>query len=294
MADALLEDARIWRDGIELMIGDLAGGELLPGRILLCGGGADLPQVGAVLDEDGWWSGCRSPAAEGARAGPDEVIGLRDATGSLGTRQDVTPMALAHQALILDAGASAVDRAMRGVVREMAAVSDDATLLYLEADDEVTSVVRRLRATEPSASCWSRPAARGRRRARSRCGCLRAPARRQGRGSRSRRRRADPLAGGGGRPRDLRQRRRCPHRRGPVVGRHAAPQRHDPRRPRRAGRPTPSSRRSRRASAGPNRRPHARSARRRRCPRASRRPIAPARRIRAATLVGGVISRPCC
>jgi hypothetical protein len=50
---------------------------------------------------------------------PDEVVGLRDATGELGTRQDVTPMALAHQALILDAGASAVDRAMRGAVREM-------------------------------------------------------------------------------------------------------------------------------------------------------------------------------
>ena len=47
-------------------------------------------------------------------------MGLRDATGAPGTRQDVTPMALAHQALILDAGASAVDRAMRGAVREMA------------------------------------------------------------------------------------------------------------------------------------------------------------------------------
>ena len=31
VADALLEDARIWRDGVELMIGDLAGGDLLPG-----------------------------------------------------------------------------------------------------------------------------------------------------------------------------------------------------------------------------------------------------------------------
>jgi hypothetical protein len=50
---------------------------------------------------------------------PDEVLGLRDATDRLATRQDVTPLALAHQALILDAGASAVDRAMRGVVREL-------------------------------------------------------------------------------------------------------------------------------------------------------------------------------
>jgi cell division protein FtsA len=120
VAEALLEDARIWRSGVELMIGDLAAGELLPGRILLCGGGADLPQVARVLDEDGWWS--RLPFARRPRVralAPDEVVGLRDATGSLQTRQDVTPMALAHQALILDAAASAVDRAMRGAVREL-------------------------------------------------------------------------------------------------------------------------------------------------------------------------------
>ena len=120
VAETLLEDARTWRSGVELMIGDLAGGELLPGRVLLCGGGADLPQIAEVLAEDGWWQRLPFARRPTVRAlSPDEVVGLRDATGSLGTRQDVTPMALAHQALILDAGASAVDRAMRGVVREM-------------------------------------------------------------------------------------------------------------------------------------------------------------------------------
>lgn len=120
VADTLFEDARIWRDGVELMIGELAGDDLLPGRILLCGGGADLPQIATVLDEDGWWS--RLPFARRPKVrpmAPDEVLGLRDATDRLATRQDVTPLALAHQALILDAGASAVDRAMRGVVREL-------------------------------------------------------------------------------------------------------------------------------------------------------------------------------
>jgi cell division protein FtsA len=120
VSDTLLEDARIWRDGVELMIGELAGDDLLPARILLCGGGADLPQVRAVLDEDEWWS--RLPFARRPKVramAPDEVVGLRDGTERLATRQDVTPLALAHQALILDAGASAVDRAMRGVVREL-------------------------------------------------------------------------------------------------------------------------------------------------------------------------------
>ena len=120
VSETLLEDARIWRDGVELMIGDLAGEDLLPGRILLCGGGSDLPQVRQVLDEDDWWSHLPFARRPKVRAlAPDEVVGLRDATGTLTTRQDVTPLALAHQALILDAGASAVDRAMRGVVREL-------------------------------------------------------------------------------------------------------------------------------------------------------------------------------
>jgi len=120
VADGLVEDARIWRDGVELMISDLAAGELLPGRVLLCGGGADLPQIAQVLGEDRWWQ--RLPFARRPRVrllAPDEVVGLRDDTGRLGTRQDVTPVALAHQALMLDAGASAVERAMRGAVREL-------------------------------------------------------------------------------------------------------------------------------------------------------------------------------
>jgi cell division protein FtsA len=120
VSETLLEDARIWRDGVELMIGDLAGEDLLPGRILLCGGGSDLPQVRQVLDEDGWWSHLPFARRPKVRTlAPDEVVGLRDATGTLTTRQDVTPLALAHQALILDAGASATDRAMRDVVREL-------------------------------------------------------------------------------------------------------------------------------------------------------------------------------
>jgi cell division protein FtsA len=119
-ASVLEEDALVWRAGIELMIADLAGGELLPGRVLLCGGGADLPQIGSILDRDDWWRRLPFARRPQVRAlAPDEVAGLSDATGALTTRQDVTPMALAHQALILDAQASALDRAMQGAVRAL-------------------------------------------------------------------------------------------------------------------------------------------------------------------------------
>ncbi len=118
--ETLAADAAIWVRGIALMIGDLAEGELLPGRIYVCGGGAELRQIVQALESDGWWHGlpfARRPVIVPLR--PQDVTGLGDATGELGTRQDVTPMALGRQALILDAQASAVERAMRGAVRAM-------------------------------------------------------------------------------------------------------------------------------------------------------------------------------
>jgi cell division protein FtsA len=120
LQDALTEDAAVWRRGVELMVSDLADGELLPARVYLCGGGAELPQVAEVLAQDDWWRRlpfARKPQVAALR--PDEVAGLRDATASLVTRQDVTPMALAHQALILDSQSNATDRAMRQAVRAL-------------------------------------------------------------------------------------------------------------------------------------------------------------------------------
>ncbi|MDP9270947.1 MAG: hypothetical protein M3P14_08265 [Chloroflexota bacterium] len=120
VGDAIEADVAVWLGGVELMIGDLAEGELLPARIFLCGGGARLPQISAALEGDAWWH--RLPFArkpEVRALAPEDVAGLRDATGLLVTRQDVTPMALAHQGLILDAQTTAVERAMRGAVRAM-------------------------------------------------------------------------------------------------------------------------------------------------------------------------------
>jgi cell division protein FtsA len=116
---ALTADAEVWIGGVELMIADLAEGELLPARLYLCGGGARLPQVRDALAGD-WWRRLPFARRPDVRSlAPADVTGVRDATETLRSEQDVTPMALAHQGLILDAQASAVDRAMRVAVRAM-------------------------------------------------------------------------------------------------------------------------------------------------------------------------------
>jgi cell division protein FtsA len=117
---ALAEDAGVWLRGVELMIADLAGGELLPGRVYLCGGGAQLPHLVASLQGDDWWRRLPFSRQPQVRAlAPADVAGVRDASGKLNTRQDVTPMALAHQALVLDASTTAAERAMRRAVSSM-------------------------------------------------------------------------------------------------------------------------------------------------------------------------------
>jgi cell division protein FtsA len=117
---ALGEDAAVWRRGVGMMIDDLAAGELLPGRVFLCGGGSRLPHVAAALAEDAWWRDLPFARRPTVRAmGPSDVAGIHDETGALTTEQDVTPMALAHQALILDIQASAAERAMRRAVRNL-------------------------------------------------------------------------------------------------------------------------------------------------------------------------------
>ncbi|MEO8252093.1 MAG: cell division FtsA domain-containing protein [Chloroflexota bacterium] len=117
---ALSEDAGVWLRGVELMIADLAEGELLPGRVFLCGGGAQLPQLVDSLNGDAWWRRLPFSRQPQVRAlAPTDVAGVHDASGQLTTRQDVTPMALAHQALVLDASTTAAERAMRRAVRSM-------------------------------------------------------------------------------------------------------------------------------------------------------------------------------
>ena len=240
------------------MIGDLAAGELLPARVYLCGGGAELPQIAEALDDDAWWRRlpfARQPQVRALR--PDEVAGLRDATASLVTRQDVTPMALAHQALILDSQATAAERAMRRAVREHCSCSAWLTRPSSSTWSPTTRSPPSSAACArpmPGGSCSSPPAAPRRPPVRSRCGCW--PGR-GGRGSRDRpggRRGARALAAEAGiaafaSVADA-------NAEGAVPARAArAPARTDPRRPRRAGagRPGPSCRGAgrRRAAAAP-------------------------------------------
>jgi cell division protein FtsA len=120
VAEIVADDVEVWAAGVELVMEELGGGDLLPGRIYLCGGGSRLPEIRSVLESDRFWkrlSFARPP--EVALMDPHLIESISDATELLVDQQDVTPMGLAYQAIELQTTEDPLDAALRRVLRAM-------------------------------------------------------------------------------------------------------------------------------------------------------------------------------
>jgi cell division protein FtsA len=120
VAEIVGEDVAVWAAGIELVLEEFGKEGLLPGRIELCGGGAALPEIRAALEAPGFATGlpfARRPLI--SMMAPDSVSEVSDATGLLVDQQDVTPMALAFQALEASLPQEPLDAALGRVLRGM-------------------------------------------------------------------------------------------------------------------------------------------------------------------------------
>ncbi len=120
VAAIVAADVEIWAAGVELVMEELASGDLLPGRIYLCGGGSRLPEIREALAAEEFWR--RLPFArppEITVIGPSDIEAIVDATGLLVDQQDVTPMGLAYQAIELQGSEDPLEVALRRVLKAM-------------------------------------------------------------------------------------------------------------------------------------------------------------------------------
>lgn len=119
---ALATDIDVWISGIELTLSEFTNVELLPSRILLCGGGSNLPDISEVLSTTNWYKGlpfARKPSVHFLK--PEEVSTVKDMTDQLHTVQDITPMALANLAIDLVGPSAAVDGVMGRILGSLRA-----------------------------------------------------------------------------------------------------------------------------------------------------------------------------
>ena len=120
VAKIVADDVAIWSAGVELVLEELAEGDLLPSRVFMCGGGSHLPEIGAVLRSEEFWK--RLPFSRPPEVmvmSPAQVERIRDGTHLLVDQQDVTPLGLAYQAIELQTNEDPLDVALRRVLRAM-------------------------------------------------------------------------------------------------------------------------------------------------------------------------------
>lgn len=117
---ALQGDAAVWLSGVELTLSEFANVDFLPSRILICGGGSNLPEIPALLKKHDWLSGLpftKQPTVQTVR--PKDISMIQDETGKLTNASDITPMALANLALELVENEAPIDRVLSSAIEKL-------------------------------------------------------------------------------------------------------------------------------------------------------------------------------
>ncbi len=107
-------------DSVELLVDELAKDELLPPAIYLVGGGSALPDLRQKLEKFPWTERLpfsREPIIETIQ--PVMVTSIDDPNNLLKNAQDITPMALAYQAIELQNENNVLERALYRVIHQM-------------------------------------------------------------------------------------------------------------------------------------------------------------------------------
>lgn len=118
--EAMKSDCEVWLSGVALTLSDFENVDILPSRILLCGGGTLLPEIKEVLESRDWTQKLPFPKKpQISFLQPKMISNMIDETKGLKDVQDVTPMALANIALEYMQEEQILSKLLKKVVRLM-------------------------------------------------------------------------------------------------------------------------------------------------------------------------------
>jgi len=116
--EALQADCAVWMQGVEIILDEFREEQdMLPAKILLCGGSSALPEIAEALKLYPWTKNnymLRKPDV--VLMTPDLVTNVVDTTNTLATQQDITPMGLGNLGLHLAGDEKIFDKIIRTVV----------------------------------------------------------------------------------------------------------------------------------------------------------------------------------
>lgn len=118
--EAMKSDCEVWLSGVALTLSEFENVDMLPSKILLCGGGSLLPEIKEVLDSREWTQ--KLPFARKPQISflePKMITNITDETKSLKEPMDSTPIALANIALEYVGEEQILSKLLKKVVRLM-------------------------------------------------------------------------------------------------------------------------------------------------------------------------------
>ncbi len=118
--EAMKSDCEVWLSGVALTLSEFENVDVLPSKILLCGGGSHLPEIKEVLDSREWTQKLPFPKKPQITfMQPKMISNMIDETRLLKDMQDITPMALANIALEYMLEEQILAKLLKKVVRLM-------------------------------------------------------------------------------------------------------------------------------------------------------------------------------
>jgi len=118
--EAMKSDCEVWLSGVALTIAEFEELDVLPSRILICGGGSHLPEIKEVLETREWYK--KLPFTTKPQINfinPNMVSNIIDETKRLKDPQDITPMAIANLGLEYVSEEQVLSKILKKVVRLM-------------------------------------------------------------------------------------------------------------------------------------------------------------------------------
>lgn len=118
--EAMKSDCEVWLSGVALTLSEFENIDVLPSKILICGGGTHLPEIKEALDSREWVQSlpfASKPQVQFMH--PKMVTNVIDETKTLKDVQDITPMALANIALDYLSEEQVLSKILKKVVRLM-------------------------------------------------------------------------------------------------------------------------------------------------------------------------------
>lgn len=118
--EAMKSDCEVWLSGVALTLAEFEEVDVLPHKVLLCGGGSNLPEIKEVLETREWFKNLpftQKPVINFIK--PKMITNMVDETKKLKDQQDVTPVAIANLGLEYIGEEKILSKILKKIVRLM-------------------------------------------------------------------------------------------------------------------------------------------------------------------------------